>query len=111
MVGHRPPTIWSPEALEDVDRLWDHYASVAGRTSADKIIREIAKVVRTLDDFTSAERARDEIRSGLRSLAAAPQVVFYRLNNGRPEIVRVLDGRQDIEEIFPTRLMFGELTV
>ncbi len=100
MVGRRPPTIWSPEALADVDRLWDHYASIAGRATADKIIRGIAKVVRTLDDFPSSGRARDEIRPGLRSLAASPQVVFYRLNNGRPEIVRVLDGRQDIEEIF-----------
>jgi toxin ParE1/3/4 len=36
----------------------------------------------------------------LRSLAASPQVVFYRLKDDRPEIVRVLDGRQDIEEIF-----------
>jgi hypothetical protein len=25
---------------------------------------------------------------------------FYRLNNGRPEIIRVLDGRRDIEDIF-----------
>jgi toxin ParE1/3/4 len=41
-----------------------------------------------------------EIRAGLRSLAAAPQTVFYRLKDDRPEIVRVLDGRQDIEEIF-----------
>jgi toxin ParE1/3/4 len=49
--------------------------------------------------FPSAGRARDEIRAGLRSLAAPPQIVFYRLNNDRPEIVRVLDGRQDIEDI------------
>jgi toxin ParE1/3/4 len=62
--------------------------------------REIAKVVQAIDEFPSAGRARDEIRAGLRSLAAAPQIVFYRLNNDRPEIVRVLDGRQDIEEIF-----------
>jgi len=43
---------------------------------------------------------RNEIRPGLRSLTVTPQIVFYRLKNGRPEIVRVLDGRQDIEEIF-----------
>ncbi len=100
MVGHRPPVIWSPEALDDVDRLWDYYADIAGRATADKIIREIAKVVKVIDDFPSAGRERDEIRTGLRSLAATPQIVFYRLNNDRPEIVRVLDGRQDIEEIF-----------
>ena len=65
MVGHRPPTIWSPEALEDVDLLWNYYADIAGRATADKIIREIAKVVKTIDDFPSAGRARDEIRPGL----------------------------------------------
>jgi toxin ParE1/3/4 len=70
------------------------------RAGADKVIREIAKIVKVIDDFPSAGRARDEIRPGLRSLAATPQVVFYRLNNYWPEIVRVLDGRQDIEEIF-----------
>ncbi|OCK56121.1 hypothetical protein LMTR3_33715 [Bradyrhizobium sp. LMTR 3] len=53
-----------------------------------------------IEDFPLAGRARDEIRSGLRSLAAASQTVFYRLKSDRPEIVRVLDGRRDIEEIF-----------
>jgi toxin ParE1/3/4 len=73
-----------------------------GRTcvTADKILREVAKAVAVIDDFPLAGRARDEIRAGLRSLAAAPQIVFYRLKDDRPEIVRVLDGRQDIDEIF-----------
>jgi toxin ParE1/3/4 len=100
MAEHRPPIIWSPEALADIDHLWDYYAKVAGRGTADRILREIAKVVAAIDDFPFAGRARDEIRFGLRSLAAAPQIVFYRLKDDRPEIVRVLDGRQDIEEIF-----------
>jgi toxin ParE1/3/4 len=100
MVGHKPPAIWSPETLDDIDHLWDYYSHVAGRATADKIIREIAKVVKTVDEFPYAGRARDDIRVGLRSLTATPQIVFYRLNNDRPEIIRVLDGRQDIEEIF-----------
>jgi toxin ParE1/3/4 len=37
---------------------------------------------------------------GLRSLAASSHLVFYRLKDDLPEIVGVLDGRQDIEEIF-----------
>jgi toxin ParE1/3/4 len=100
MAEHRLPALWSPEALDDIDHLWDYYAHIAGRTTADKIVREIAQVVKTIDDFPFAGRERDEIRAGLRSLTAAPRIVFYRLNNSRPEIVRVLDGRQDIEEIF-----------
>jgi len=100
MAGHRSRVIWSPEALDDIDRLWDYYAGTAGRVTADKLLREVAKIVATIDDFPLAGRSRDDIRAGLRSLAASPQIVFYRLKDDRPEIVRVLDGRQDIEEIF-----------
>jgi plasmid stabilization system protein ParE len=32
---------------------------------------------------------------------ASPHVVFYRVVDGAAEIVRVLDGRQDIEAILP----------
>ena len=100
MVENRPPILWSPEALDDIDHLWDYYARVAGHATADKIMREIAKVVAAIGDFPFAGRARDEIRAGLRSLTVTPQIVFYRLKDDRPEIVRVLDGRQDIEDIF-----------
>jgi len=100
MAEHKPSILWSPEALDDIDHLWDYYVHAAGRVTADKVLREIAKAVAVIDDFPLAGRARDEIRAGLRSLATAPQIVFYRLKDDRPEIVRVLNGRQDIEEIF-----------
>jgi toxin ParE1/3/4 len=100
MAEHKPALLWSPEALDDIDRIWDYDVQAAGRVTADKILREVAKAVAVINDFPLAGRARDEIRSGLRSLATAPQTVFYRLKDDRPEIVRVLDGRQDIEEIF-----------
>jgi toxin ParE1/3/4 len=100
MVGHKPPILWSSEARDDIDQLWEYYVSVAGRATADRIMREVAKVVSTIDDHPFAGRTRDEIRTGLRSLTATPQTIFYRLIDGRPEIVRVLDGRRDIEEIF-----------
>jgi hypothetical protein len=35
---------------------------IAGRATADNIIREIAIVVATIDDYPFAGRARDEIR-------------------------------------------------
>jgi toxin ParE1/3/4 len=100
MAEHKPPIIWSPEALNDINHIWDYYAGTAGRATADKVLRQIAKVVATIDDFPLAGRTRDEIRTGLRSLATSPQVIFYRLKGDRPEIVRILDGRQDIEEVF-----------
>lgn len=100
MPGGGRTAIWSPEAIDDRERIWDNYAGVAGTQIAEKIFVELARVVALIEDRPFAGRARNEIRPGLRSFAATPHVVFYRVMNDTPEIVRVLDGRQDIEEQF-----------
>jgi toxin ParE1/3/4 len=100
MAESRRPLIWSPEALSDLSEIWDYYAEVAGRQTADGIVRRIDQVCALLLDRPLAGRTRDEVRSGLRSIAAAPHVVFYRVNSDATEIVRVLDGRRDLDEIF-----------
>ena len=69
MAERKSRVIWSPEALADIDRLWDYYAGTAGRAIADKMLREVARIVATIDEFPLAGRSRDEIRAGLRSLA------------------------------------------
>ena len=99
----RRAALWSPEALDDRERIWDYYVRIAGRHTAEKVLREIAEVIALIEDHPFAGRARNEVRPGLRSLAATPHVVFYRRVNDTAEIVRVLDGRQEIEEKFAAR--------
>ncbi|MBY0530533.1 MAG: type II toxin-antitoxin system RelE/ParE family toxin [Xanthobacteraceae bacterium] len=94
------PAIWSPEAISDLETIWDYYARVAGIAAAEKLAREIVAIVANIEQHPMIGRARDEVREGLRSMAASPHVVFYRVMDDTPEIVRVLDGRQDIEDIF-----------
>jgi|SRR4051812_48514618 toxin ParE1/3/4 len=104
MAARRCVALWSPEALCDLDDMWNHYARVAGPPTADKLLRDIGSVVTTLEEHPYAGRGRDEIRSGLHSFATSVHVVFYRIVDDRPEIVRVLDGRRDLEEIFSNDL-------
>jgi toxin ParE1/3/4 len=92
--------LWSPEALDDREKIWDYYVQVAGNHTAEKMLLEIAEVIALIEEHPLAGRARNEVRLGLRSFAARPHVLFYRVVNDAPEIVRVLDGRQDIEEQF-----------
>ena len=89
--------------LDDRERIWAYYVGVAGRHTAEKILREIAEVITLIEEHPFAGRARNELRPGLRSFAATPHVVFYRVVDDAPQIVRVLDGRQDIEEKFAVR--------
>jgi toxin ParE1/3/4 len=103
MAAARRVALWSPEALDDREGIWDYYVRVAGRPTAEKLLREIAEVIALIEDHPFAGRSRDEVRPGLRSLAATPHIIFYRVVNDTPQIVRVLDGRQDIEEKFAAR--------
>jgi toxin ParE1/3/4 len=103
MADARRAALWSPEAIDDYHKVWDYYAEVAGRHTAEKILRDIAGVIALIENHPFAGRARDEVRHGLRSLAISPHVVFYRIVDDTPQIVRVLDGRQDIDEKFGVR--------
>ena len=67
---------------------------------ADTLVRAIGEACRVLEEHPLAGRTRDEIRAGLRSVLASPYVIFYRVNNDVPELVRILDGRRDVNEIF-----------
>lgn len=96
----RRAALWSPEALDDRERIWEYYIRAGGGPAAEKVFRGIAEVIALIEEHPLAGRARPEVRNGLRSFAVVPHVVFYRVVNDTPEIVRVLDGRQDLDEEF-----------
>ena len=100
MAGHKPSILWSPEARADLIRIWDYYVSVAGIHTAEDIVSEIGKVCSVLEQHPLAGRSRSEVRPGLRCAVANPHIVFYRIKDGTAQIVRVLDERQDIDELF-----------
>ena len=100
MAGGRRPIVWSSNARADLSDIWTYYVGVAGANTADGIVRDIGTACRLLEDHPLAGRDRGEVRPELRSVVASPHVVFYRVRNETVEIVRVLDGRRDLDEIF-----------
>jgi len=100
MVARRRPVVWSPEARADLTEIWEYYADAANPQVADRIVRQVHRACRLLERHPFAGRPRDEIRPDLRSLVTRPYLVFYRVTDEAAEIVRVLDGRRDVEDIF-----------
>ncbi|HEY2137840.1 MAG TPA: type II toxin-antitoxin system RelE/ParE family toxin [Xanthobacteraceae bacterium] len=101
MADLRPQVVWSSNALADLTVIWTHYSKIAGRLTADKTARDVFAACRTLQERPFAGRTRNEIRMGLRSIAAGPLVVFYRVGRDESaEIVRVLDRRRDVDDVF-----------
>jgi toxin ParE1/3/4 len=66
---------------------------------ANDQIRKIEDACRILLEWPLAGQARDNIIPGLRTVVAPPYILFYRTNESAIEVIRVLDGRRDIDAI------------
>ena len=93
--------IWSPEAVADLDGIWDYYEQIAGAVTAEDIVRRIYHACAVLQDHALAGHSRDELKSSLRSISVQPFIVYYIAHvTGASEIIRVLDARQDTDSAF-----------
>jgi toxin ParE1/3/4 len=95
--------VWAPKSKKDLRDVWRYYERVASPEIADKLLREIDEAGERLAGKALMWRARDEIMPGLRSVLVHPYTVFYRLNDGAVEIVRILHERRDIARVFSKR--------
>ena len=98
--ARRPRVVWSPAADRDLLDIWAYYARVASPETADNLLREIDRVGEGIRENPLLSRQRDELLPGLRSVAARPHVIFFRIRGGALEVVRVLHGRRDFPAIF-----------
>ena len=85
----------------DLDLLQIHgYLLARNRTAAMELASLFNTKLETLAHFPFVGRDRYYFESGLRSIVVENYVVFYRVERDRILIVRVLDGRRDIDSEF-----------
>ncbi|HEY4774775.1 MAG TPA: type II toxin-antitoxin system RelE/ParE family toxin [Xanthobacteraceae bacterium] len=68
--------------------------------AARSVAHEIDKKFENLSHFPFIGRERSTLAPGLRSVVAGTNVIFYLVESDRITIVRVLDGRRDIDAEF-----------
>jgi toxin ParE1/3/4 len=85
-----------PQADLDLDSIWAFIAADSV-TAANKLIERIGGVFEMLVESPLAGRERTELRSDLRSFPVGNYIIFYRPLPDGVEVVRVMNGRQDID--------------
>jgi toxin ParE1/3/4 len=93
--------IWSPEAEADLLEIWRWGAVRFSPDTADTHLRDIQRAASNLMDAPFLGRGRDDLITGIRSIAVYPTVIFYRAGDRSIDIVRVVDGRRNLAAIFP----------
>lgn len=97
MIGH----LRSPQAEADLDSIWYYIATRSGSIEiADRLIDSITDRFFLLANHPNIGRARDNLRSGLRSFPAGEYVIIYRIEGNDVLVLRVLRGSRNIEALF-----------
>jgi toxin ParE1/3/4 len=88
-----------PRASADLTEIWSYIAddSVA---NADAFIDKLNDAIQLLARQPGAGRQREELAPGIQSFPFGRYIIFYRADTSEIEIVRVLHGARDIENIF-----------
>jgi toxin ParE1/3/4 len=86
-------------AKQDLREIWRGLAEFRGLKQADQQLGKIEKKFQLLTQFPRSGPSRDELKPGLRSYVVGEFVVFYRVGDVYIEVVRVLNGRRDLEHL------------
>lgn len=94
-----PRVLRRPEAELDLFLIWE-YISLDNPDAADRILDQLEAEFDLMATQPLLGRKRPELAPQLRSFAYGRYVIFYLLLDDGIDLVRVLDGRQDVESIF-----------
>lgn len=89
----------SPRASNDLLEIWSYIADDS-ETNADGFIDKIYETMESLARQPGLGRHREELAPAIQSFPVGRYIIFYRVVTSAIEIVRVLHGARDIENIF-----------
>jgi len=84
----------------ELDDIWSYVATESGSLEiADRASDAITDTFFQLSKHPHLGRQRDDLRPGLRSLAAGSYVIVYRVQGSDVRILHVVHGRRDIKSV------------
>ena len=88
------------QAARDLLEIWVYIAE-QDMGAADRLMEKINITCKELADMPGMGRQRNELLAGLRSFPVGNYLIYYRVIPEGLEVMRVLHGARDIENLFP----------
>jgi toxin ParE1/3/4 len=90
--------IISQPAIRDLDSISSYFAEV-NVEAGEKFLQGFSKRCQQLVSFPNIGRSYDELQVDLRGLPLEGYIIFYRTNDDGIEIIRVVNGRQNLQSL------------
>lgn len=89
----------SADASRDLDAIGDYFVERSVE-AGERLLQEFVKKCERLIQFPKMGRSYEQVKAGLRGIPLDGYIIFYKIVEDGIEVLRVLNGRQDLEAIF-----------
>lgn len=90
--------VLSPRARADLDDIWRFTVERWGVDQAEDYLRRLQTAIHDVAERPARGTSCDDVRPGYRRYRAGSHLLFYRLVEGRVDIVRILHQRMDLDQ-------------
>jgi toxin ParE1/3/4 len=91
--------IISPSATRDLNAIADYFLE-HNIEAGENLLREFNRKCRNLIQFPNMGKSYANLKPDLRGLPLDGYIVLYRVKGDAVEVLRVVNGRQDLESLF-----------
>jgi toxin ParE1/3/4 len=91
--------ILAPSATRDLDRLSQYFLE-ANVEAGERLFKALNQRFYQLTQFPNLGKTYPQLDPTIRGLLVEKQIIFYRVTPTEVEIVRIVDGRQDLTQLF-----------
>jgi toxin ParE1/3/4 len=91
--------ILAPSATRDLDRLSQYFLNT-NVEAGERLFEQLNQRFYNLTQFPNLGKPYPHLDPNIQGLPIEKYIIFYRVTEIQVEIVRVVDGRQDLTQLF-----------
>ncbi len=91
--------VLAPSTTRDLDRL-SQYFFETNVEAGERLFNAFNQQFYNLTKFPNLGKPYPHLNPSIRGLLVEKYIIFYRVTTTQVEIVRVVDGRQDLKQLF-----------
>ncbi|MCL2763753.1 MAG: type II toxin-antitoxin system RelE/ParE family toxin [Treponema sp.] len=105
--------IWSKDAGDELVDIISYVKYNTGNITAkkinDKIMNEVEQISENPEGRKIAPLLREFGVNHIHQFNISPWIIYYKLENNKMEIISIIDGRRNLEEILYKKIMDGKI--
>ena len=109
----KPEIIWSKDAGDEFAEIISYIKYNTGKITAEKIYKRIINEVERVSENPGGRRVSPLLKEFgipyIHQLNINPWIIYYKTSENKMEIISIIDGRRNLEEILYKKMIDGKL--